>query len=230
MRRPFLTPGIIFGVAILVTGTVLLLKNFGLLQVDLGHLWLPILLAGFGLSQLLQARSAAGGFWGGLLLAAGVYIGLENLGYVDAPFRKIAFPLFLMGVGGLLLWRALQRSAPRPGDTASALNEVVVFGGANRRIVAQDFRGGELYAAFGGHEIDLLGAAPAGDGAVIDANVMFGGIEIKVPSDWSVNIQGIPIFGGFEDSTVQPKLEGQTPSKRLTVRGFAIFGGVEVKN
>ena len=43
-----------------------------------------------------------------------------------------------------------------------------------------------------------------------------------------VSVEGVAIFGGYEDKTSHPR-EGAA-AKRLVVRGFAIFGGVEVKN
>jgi hypothetical protein len=39
--------------------------------------------------------------------------------------------------------------------------------------------------------------------------------------------QGLPILGGFADTT-RPLREG--PKKRLVIKGFAIMGGVEIKN
>jgi len=39
-------------------------------------------------------------------------------------------------------------------------------------------------------------------------------------------MQGNGLLGGFDDKTVAPA----DPSKRLVVRGYAIMGGVEVKN
>ena len=55
---------------------------------------------------------------------------------------------------------------------------------------------------------------------------LFGGVTIKVPVDWTVVLQGTPIMGGFEEKTVPPA----TPGKVLYVRGYAIMGGLEVRN
>jgi hypothetical protein len=56
---------------------------------------------------------------------------------------------------------------------------------------------------------------------------MWGGIEIRVPEAWSVSGRVVPILGGFEDKT-RPA-QGAT-AHRLVVRGFAIMGGIEIKN
>jgi hypothetical protein len=55
---------------------------------------------------------------------------------------------------------------------------------------------------------------------------MWGGIEIKVPPDWTVVSKVDPILGGYEDKTTSPKDE----LKRFVVRGTVVMGGLEVKN
>jgi hypothetical protein len=62
--------------------------------------------------------------------------------------------------------------------------------------------------------------------AVINVFAFWGGVTIKVPPDWTVILHGTPIMGGFEEKTATPPDD----SKRLIVRGYAIMGGVEVKN
>jgi predicted membrane protein len=78
----------------------------------------------------------------------------------------------------------------------------------------------------GGCEIDLSQASMRGEAAVFDIFAMMGGIEIRVPEDWAVENQGLALLGGFEDKTRRP-LDAK---KRLVLRGFALMGGVEVKN
>ena len=55
---------------------------------------------------------------------------------------------------------------------------------------------------------------------------MWGGIEIRVPPDWTVISRVDPILGGYEDKTTPPKDD----SKRFVVRGSVVMGGIEVKN
>jgi predicted membrane protein len=77
----------------------------------------------------------------------------------------------------------------------------------------------------GGCELDLRHASIQGE-AVLNVFAMWGGIEIKVPEDWVVSMQGTPILGGFSEKTMVSK----DTSKRLVIRGYAIMGGVEVRN
>jgi hypothetical protein len=55
---------------------------------------------------------------------------------------------------------------------------------------------------------------------------MWGGIEVRVPSDWTVVSHVDPIMGGYQDNTQTPKEE----SKRFVIRGPVIMGGLEVTN
>ena len=100
-----------------------------------------------------------------------------------------------------------------------------LLSGFKRRLTTPNFRGGEITALMGGCDLDLRQSSISGE-AVVNVFSMFGGVTIKVPVDWTVVLQGTPIMGGFEEKTVPPA----TPDKRLIVRGYAIMGGLEVRN
>jgi hypothetical protein len=99
--------------------------------------------------------------------------------------------------------------------------------GVSRGSNAAEFRGADLTAIMGGCEIDLRQASVApGQEAVVDVFAFWGGIEMRVPEDWTVVSRVTPLMGGIEDQT-RPS---PTASKRLQVRGFAIMGGISIKN
>ena len=103
---------------------------------------------------------------------------------------------------------------------------VAIMAGVTRGNNSPAFRRADLFAFMGGCEIDLRKAAINGE-AIIDLFCMWGGIEIRVPEDWTVVSQIVPLMGGVDDKTRPP----QTASgHRLTLRGMALMGGVEVKN
>ncbi|HET8646769.1 MAG TPA: LiaF domain-containing protein, partial [Vicinamibacteria bacterium] len=102
-----------------------------------------------------------------------------------------------------------------------------LLGGVKRISRATDFPGGSCSAMLGGCEIDLREAAmPEGRTAVLDTLALMGGVEVRVPDDWSVETRGMAVLGGFEDKTRRP-LDDR---KKLVVTGLAVMGGVEVKN
>lgn len=51
---------------------------------------------------------------------------------------------------------------------------------------------------------------------------------MKIPEDWLAVLEGAGIFGGYSDETNHPPITPQT--KRLILKGGAVFGGVVVKN
>lgn len=125
------------------------------------------------------------------------------------------------------MWHGLRGRRERTGvDNSATISGLAVLGGIHRGNNSRAFRGGDLTAILGGCEIDLRQAAIEGE-AVLDVFAMWGGIEIRVPETWSVSGRVVPILGGFEDKT-RPS-QGAT-AHRLVVRGFAIMGGIEIKN
>jgi len=63
----------------------------------------------------------------------------------------------------------------------------------------------------------------------VEANAIFGGVEIWAPDNWDVIVQGASILGGFDDKTHRAPDDG-IRRPRLVIRGSAVFGGVVVKN
>ena len=114
---------------------------------------------------------------------------------------------------------------------STRLNELALFGGVEKRITVNNFQGGRVQAIFGGVEIDLRTADMEGDEVVIDAEAVFGGVEIVIPDKWIVSFEGQSIFGGYSDETRQPMPDVMTGQRKtLIIRGRAIFGGIAIKN
>ena len=126
------------------------------------------------------------------------------------------------------------RAAPRPADDGqSQFSAFAIMGGVARRSNSQAFQGADLTAVMGGCEIDLRHASIApGTEAVIEVFAFWGGIEIKVPEDWTVVPRVFPLMGGVDDRTRAPLTLPDKPlqEKRLVVRGIVVMGGVGIKN
>jgi predicted membrane protein len=121
--------------------------------------------------------------------------------------------------------RKIHSSPIESSDANSYIKAIAIMGGYRRMNNSQDFKGGELTAIMGGLEIDLREASIKGE-AVIDIFALMGGVEMRVPEDWLVIIEGFPFMGGFEDKTRPPK----ESTKRLVIKGTAMMGGLEIKN
>jgi hypothetical protein len=78
----------------------------------------------------------------------------------------------------------------------------------------------------GGFELNLRDADMEGSELHIDVTTIMGGVEMTVPTTWSVILQGTPLMGGFENRTAP---QGEI-RKKLIVHASVIMGGIEFKN
>ena len=222
------TPQLLLGLLIIAAGVILLLDNLQIAPLSHFLRYWPVALIAIGVLKLWQARIHNCGSFAGLLYTlAGTWLLLDELGYLRIDFQDV-WPLILVALGGYIVWRGMT-GVRRPRvetDSHSTVNAVAILGGVARGSNSRAFRGGELTAVMGGLEIDLRQASINGD-AAIDIFTMWGGIDIRVPEDWSVESRVVPLLGGVEDKTRPPQ---GAVNHRLTLRGFAIMGGVEIKN
>jgi len=230
-----ISPGLVFGVAIVAIGVLFLLENFG---VPVGFLWgyWPVILIAIGLAKMVDSRDTSGRTGGAIVLLVGVVLIADKirLPFLNNVSLWALWPLAVIAFGFIMLWGALENKGapPMPWTTPAnpgSVNMFSVFGGSNRRITG-DFKGAEMVAIFGGGGLDLRNATMSADEAVINVNTVFGGFEIRVPDTWVVHLQVAGIFGGHEDKTHLPDPRLVPNPKRLIIRGSAIFGGLGVKN
>ena len=219
---------LILGVTVVSIGVLFTLDRLGVADVARYVRFWPLALVAIGALKLLAPDGAAVRLFGAALVLFGGALFLDALHLLRFD-AGVIFPLFLLFLGGAIVWQAMGgRARPAPGDAAvGTVSGFAVLGSVKRRSTSSAFRGGDVSAILGGCEVDLRQAALAPEGAEIDAFAFWGGVEIKVPTDWQVEVRGTPVLGGFEDVT----RSGATPGdRRLVVKGLAIMGGVEVRN
>lgn len=214
----------LIGFLLLLFGVGFLLQQADIVNVEkLLNNWWPLILIIIGFVQLAYRRhsSVVSGMLfivvGGLLLI-GQFVDYNMWGYI--------WPLILIIVGASFL---LSRS--RNGQHKNDQDHIKVFtlfSGANIKNQSKAFKGGAVTAVFGGAEIDLRNAVMADD-AVIDATALFGGVTLHVPYNTKVEISGVPIFGGWQDKTLNKSVEEESES-HLKLHCHPFMGGIEVKN
>jgi len=213
------------GVVFIVVGTVLLLEKLGYLPHGFAlHFW-PMI---FIVAGIVKMAYEGGRAVGAILIAVGVVLQLQQAGILRVEFWQL-WPAIFIIVGVVLLYQSLTREHV-PGGSNPEFDALYIFGGAERQINTKNFKGGSLFAVFGGYKIDFRHADMEGERAVLDASAVFGGGEIIVPEHWLVSMQGAGIFGGYQDKTRHFQPDPSKPTKTLVVKGVAVFGGVEVKN
>jgi len=245
---------LLWGALIALIGLVFLLDNMNIFPASRIYRFWPLILIVAGIMNL-TCRSAR--FFGIILLIAGILFQLSELGVTHFGWGQL-WPIAIIAIGLLVMWSSYEArhrltaaqggavsrdptsgdqtfpdpTDPNIPDLRNTLNEVAIFGGVERRIVTQDFRGGTINAIFGGVELDLSHAAMQQPQAELEVNAIFGGVELRVPDTWQVISSGQAIFGGYDDKTgSSDNLDpGAPPKKMLVLTGSVIFGGVEIKS
>ena len=214
------------GLAWLLVGTAFLLRNLDIFHFDLTD-FLPLILVAVGLKVIFarhrrhQAARGPGTPDFGPPSPPGVPPAFAPAGDEAFPPRFSWPPAPATGTG--------PGTAAAGGATAGVRGQIIrvfaILWGADRRPrgpVAHV----EVSAIMGGCDVDLRDAVPTTDPIAIQVFAMWGGIDIRIPPGWIVEIEAWPILGGVVDNTQAPAL----PSHRVILRGMAFMGGVEIKN
>jgi predicted membrane protein len=236
-RRDGASSRLILGIFIVAVGALALIDNLGIFDThQLLSFW-PTIFIILGVLRISKSRTISGFFYGGVLLAVGLGLTLENLGYVVIRWGQL-WPVFIILAGIAYILKGLQAKqidatsaqSNTPymtvtNSNADTIDIVAIMSGNKANNASQNFLGGGVTTVMGSAEIDLRGASIQSE-ACIDVVVLMGGIEIYVPNDWVVISNGLPIMGGIEDHSVPPI----NSAKRLIISGIVVMGGVEIKN
>ncbi|MCA1246212.1 LiaI-LiaF-like domain-containing protein [Massilia sp. MS-15] len=227
------TAQVVLGLSVIVLGVLFLLGNLDIIETRRVLGFWPAVFVIAGIVKLYDTQSRGGQLLGGGLVALGILLTLDRMDIIDFNVHTM-WPLFFIGFGAYTLYTARTGRRRIMIDGVKGENDLgdegvvditAILGGFERRVFTPDFRGGEVTAFMGGCSLDLRASSIQGE-AVLNVFAFWGGVTLKVPPDWTVILNGTPIMGGFEEKTIAPP----DNSKRLIVRGYAIMGGVEVRN
>lgn len=226
---------LIFGALIIFVGVLALIDNLGLFQgVRLVSFWPAVFIIG-GVLKMNQSQARSGVIIGAAFVIIGSAMTLNNLGIISFRIRDF-WPLLLIGFGLLVIFKDKAKEG-LTDFTRTNLNQspdgkvdiVAIMSGSQGNIASSNFAGGDITAVMGGVELDLRNASIQTD-AVLNVFAFWGGISLKIPSDWCVVNNANAFLGGVDDSTVPSAGTNTGASKRLIITGTAIMGGVEIKN
>jgi hypothetical protein len=109
------------------------------------------------------------------------------------------------------------------------IDELAIFGGGDKIITSDNFRGGRVTTIFGGSDIVLLHSQLAPGVNEIEVFSMFGGWTLRVPPNWQVKSEVVAIFGAVSDKRYIPDNVVKDNTRQLIIKGFVMFGGGEIK-
>ncbi len=220
---------ILWGIALVGIGVVL-----GLNALEITHIniffdgWWTLFLIVPGVIGLFTERNKTGNI---AAISFGVLLFFacqDRIGF-DKVWKLGAVTLIILA-GGSLLWRAIFGKKKKKKDPEIVLENgrhktTCCFNSEKLNFSGREVEGIEMNAVFGRIECDLRYAVFTKD-VTVEANAVFGGITLLVPSNVAVKISSSSFCGGVSDSTHQTS---EMFPVTLTVEASSVFGGVQVK-
>jgi predicted membrane protein len=218
----------LLGLLLVLAGIVVIIANFNLFPFELRPIlfsW-PALLILLGLFFLFSREAKTAGWI--LILVGGLFM-IPRLWH-DVPFggHQLFWPALLVGVGAILIARGVVKRHDIIGEGTDFIDDMSMFGGGDRVISSQEFKGGRVTAIFGGSKYNMMHAELAKGRNVIDIFTIFGGAKFIIPENWEVKIEVSAIFGGFSDKRSIRRDTPRDPSRELVIKGVAMFGGGDI--
>ncbi|HBB93117.1 MAG TPA: hypothetical protein DC042_15740 [Bacteroidales bacterium] len=223
-----------WGVVLLLIGGILLANVFDVFPYDVKHIifsW-EMLLIVIGVLSLVNNRSLVPGF---ILIALGVFFMGNHFWEFPYYVRQAFWPVLILVIGVYLIiapprylrhWKRPEKDE----NNMDFLDEVAVFGGGDRIVTSQNFKGGRVLSIFGGSKINLMNCKLAEGKQILDTLSIFGGSNVIVPAGWTVKVEVVSIFGGFNDKRERMPNLVYDQNTMLVIKGLAVFGGGEVKS
>ncbi|MCK5781658.1 MAG: hypothetical protein KAH10_03670 [Flavobacteriales bacterium] len=168
-----------------------------------------------------------------ILISIGVLFIIPEIFSIDYTYRRLFWPFVLVIAGVVMIGRRNKgfelAEFNDVNNSSEYIDHASIFGGNKVIYSSKSFRGGRITSIFGGSEVNFQNAEIAGETAIIDVFTMFGGTKLLVPQGWNVQIEVVSIFGGFNDKRFLGSYSNNS-GKTLIIKGFAIFGGGDIRN
>lgn len=231
-KRKFRWGAWLTGLLALAAGAAWVLENLGILRLPV-HKWWSVILILIGVLYLvLHRRITAPGGW--FLIILGVVFLLTAHGIVSWQQVWKIWPAILVLFGLLIIANRLigdrtsfvyEEEGPEIGG--DRMRGFSLFGGITEKVTSKAFKGGIIYALFGGAFIDFRGGELDKQGAILDLFSTFGGITIRLPKNWAIDVRPRTNFGGVTNWT---RNNQETSGKRLIIYAVSTFGGITLRN
>ena len=223
---------VLWGLVLIALGVVVGLNVLGITHIDIffeGWWTLFIIIPCF--IGLFDKGSKTGNFIG---LFIGISLLLACRDIVDmGTLLKLAFPAALIIIGFSVIFKGISDKKIsekieklKDKEKTSSKNEYcAVFSGQDLNFANEQFTGASLSSVFGGIKCDLRQTILEED-VLINAEAIFGGIDIFPPANVKVKVKSTSVFGGVSNKAI---FTGDDSSPTIYVNATCIFGGVDIK-
>jgi predicted membrane protein len=220
---------VMFGLLVITFGVFWLFQRLGMLDQNLGKAvfsWQALVIA-IGLINLVNGQAR---FFGLLLILVGGFFMTMRMNLLPENYQAAFWPAIIIVAGLWIIFSSRKLFYKRvkiSTGTDDYFEEISVFSGSERKVVSNQFRGGEAVSVFGGSVIDLTRCQLAPGTNKIEIVSVFGGVKLIVPPDWNIKTEMVNVLGGFSDKR---RIDQVNTDKLLVIEGVAIFGGGELTN
>lgn len=221
---------VLWGIVLIVVGVIFGLNAVGLTDINVffrGWWTLFIIVPSF-----IELFRSTNKIWSIIWLVIGIVLLLCAQNILSfSLIGKLIFPFILVMIGISIIFKdtvnkkVTEKIRNLNSDKGEFDEFCATFGSQRSDFSGQEFKGANLDAIFGSVELDISKAIIKND-QVINANAIFGGIEIKVPTGVNIKVKSTPIFGGVSNKA---KTDYNESSPTIYINGVAMFGGVEIK-
>ena len=208
-----------WGIVLIVVGILFLGRNMNWWNFSIFFEgWWTLFLIVPSIISLVRKESMGTSF---LILVLGVLMLLASQEVIEwSTIWKVFLPIIIMVVGLSIIFG--NRKVKTKKVKGNAKEYVAIFSGVDEMIgkIESDFK---VTSVFGGIELDMRDVTLDSD-LVIDCFTLFGGIDIRLPKDVKVEVNGLPIFGGVEN-----KYRNNDEAKvTVYINHTTICGGVDL--
>ena len=209
---------IFWGVLLILVGILFLGRNMDWWDFSIFFRgWWTLFLIVPSIISIFRRESMGTSF---LILVLGVLLLLASQKVIEwSTIWKVFVPVIIIVVGLSIIFgnRKVRSKKIKP----NAKEYVAIFSGVDEVInkIESDFK---ITSVFGGVELDMRDVKLEED-LIIDCFTLFGGIDIRLPKDVKVEVNGLPIFGGVEN-----KYRNHDATVTVYINHTTIFGGVDL--
>ena len=228
-QNKFMQPRSVIGLILIVLAFLIFFDNLGIhIFSTILRNW-PLALIIIGIAMLVgpnKKKQSTGPY---ILIIIGTLFFLGQYRLFHYHWNALIFPLILLAVGVYVL-RPYITQAQSNGIPENRIEIFSILGGGEFNTRSENLKGGHAICILGGAEIDVREADMEGETMLITCLAFMGGVHIKVPLHWQVNVQAVPLLGGVSNKTSCMAEKLQMPKKSLSITGLAVMGGIEVTN
>jgi len=242
--------GILFALLVIGTGILLLCFNGGFLPMAWKWFFIswPMLLFVIGCSELCKLHYVPGI----ILVSIGTFFLVPRFSGIfpgasfNSQFFSTWWPVFII-IGGLLIFFSIllkpkkffcanprqakgcwdeNQFTSQEENKDGKINYKLVLSGTEQVILDPVFKGGNIETVLGGLELDLRRTSlPEGE-TFLFVKAVFGGVEIKAPEEWHIEVRSESLLGGVTDDRVRVRDIDYT--RKLIIVANAVLGGVTI--